>query len=108
MVSPELLKKAFESIIEPLTGKTLGELRAVVSVEKKSEKETCAKLRFGFPAEKLLGEIERQISEEFHESNAGALSFDVTTQILSHRVKAGLKPLRDVKNILAVPTFSTN
>ena len=102
MVSLELLKKAFESIVEPVTGKTLGELRAIVGVEKKSEKETCVRLRFGFPAEKLLGEIERQIAEEFHESNAGDLSFDVTTQILSHRVKAGLKPLKGVKNILAV------
>ncbi len=94
--------KMFESIIEPVTGKTLGELRVVVGLEKKSEKESSIQLRFGFPAEKLLGEIERQIAEKFHESNVGDLSFDVTTQILSHRVKAGLKPLRGVKNILAV------
>ncbi len=103
MSSPDGFRKAIGSVVEPITGKTLDDLRAVKEAAVSETKtQLCIKLRFGFPQKNAEREIRRRLLAKVKELGFESLDLHVESGIVAHRVKLGLKPLKGVKNILAV------
>ena len=96
------VQSAIESYVDPYLGETLAAARAVSAVEAGGDR-VVAKLRFGFPVARYQAELAEALRR--HVSAAGlsvALDVDMQADIQPHAVQKHLKPLKDVKNIVAV------
>jgi ATP-binding protein involved in chromosome partitioning len=96
------VQSAIESYVDPWLGESLAAARAVTGVEASGDR-VVAKLRFGFPVARYQAELAEALRQ--HVSAAGlnvALDVEVQADIQAHAVQKHLKPLKDVKNIVAV------
>jgi ATP-binding protein involved in chromosome partitioning len=87
---------------DPYLGQTLGEAKAVVSVE--SNKELVAiELVLGFPCTDYVRELQAALETHLKPVIGGVrLGLKLRAQITSHAVQRTLKPLANVKNVVAV------
>jgi len=99
MVEKETLRRALQTLVEPTSGRTLGQLHALKTLEvENATMRVC--LEIGFPVEE--GELRRRVQELATANGIDVGCLDVARHVVAHRVKPGLKPLSGVKNILAV------
>lgn len=98
----ESIEKAIASVIDPHTGSSISKSNQIETLDIDGDK-VSVKLAFGYPAKsahaELCGSVEKAISELDGVSDA---KVEINTEITSHAVQEGTKPLDGVKNIIAV------
>ncbi len=96
------VNKFLNSIELAAFGLPLHEVGRVLSVELSGDK-VIAKIELGLPIATILDEVCAEIGAKLS-AHCGTQSADVsvTTKIAAHAVQANLKPVRGIKNIIAV------
>ena len=96
------LQRLLNSIVLPGLPHTIGEL-CKVAVQPSDSGRACVEIELGFPAGRLFQEIESAVRDAL--ATVGPSNeFDVrlSCRIRSHGVQRNLKPLENVKNMIAV------
>ncbi|MET0066274.1 MAG: iron-sulfur cluster carrier protein ApbC [Candidatus Thiodiazotropha sp.] len=101
-LTQESVKEAIKGYIEPHLNKDLVTAKAVKGVEIEGDKVKVA-VELGFPAKGCLNDIESALSERIT-ALPGVASVEVaaTIKIVAHSVQKALKPIDNIKNIIAV------
>ena len=92
------LKEVLASILVPGIDKPISEVGRVLRAEL-SGSTAKIELQLGFPAQGIVAELEEAISERI---SAEKLDLSVVSKITAHGVQRSLKPLANVKNIIAI------
>lgn len=100
-MSIDTIKQTIGALTEPLTGQTLAELDAVRHVVMDGGR-VALELAFGFPVGGQGEAWEARIAEALASLGVNSVSALVTQRIASHAVQGELKPLPNIKNIIAV------
>ncbi len=94
----ELLK----TIELPGLGQTIADVGRVIDVSE-SDKGIKAHVELGFPAESRLDTYRAHIAAEIAaQTGAKEVEIELSTQIVTHGVQKNLKPLENVRNIIAI------
>jgi ATP-binding protein involved in chromosome partitioning len=96
------LKKLLNSIDLPDIGQAIGDIGRVVSV---ADTDGCvsAQIELGFPAEGAHDAYRALISETIREATGcKEVTVELSTQIVAHGVQRNLKPLEQIRNVIAV------
>ncbi len=101
-LTPAEVENQLKSIIDPHTG-----LDLVASDELKDVKidgqSVHVELELGYPAKSFVPELEEMVKQKLQEMpGVDKVSVNVRVKITSHAVQQALKPLPNVKNIIAV------
>jgi ATP-binding protein involved in chromosome partitioning len=97
------VQAAVENYVDPYLGESLGDAGAVRRVVEDQGRVTV-ELSLGFP----VGGYESELTEALREQvasagiDAASLAFHIESEIHAHAVQRTLKPLKDVKNVVAV------
>ena len=98
----EAIKKILGQIQDPNTGKDLQSSRSVGDVRMAGNKVTVV-ITLGYPAKSFMPILQETISQELASVIGDAeLDLRIRSEIESHTVQKNLKPLRNIKNIIAV------
>ena len=98
----EALERHLATFIVPQTGRVLGGAGTALTVTATSNGWSVA-VRCGFPAARARdGLVEALRVHCAGLAGAGQIEFVVTSEIVTHAVQHGLKPLPGVRNLLAV------
>jgi ATP-binding protein involved in chromosome partitioning len=96
------VRAALEAYLDPYLGETLGTARAVREVRATGPGFT-AQVVLGFPtggyAQELTAALERQLAAA---GIAAPLTLELQSDICAHAVQRNLKPLGDIRNVVAV------
>jgi len=96
------LKKVVNSVLIPGLPQTIGDLGRVVKAEI-NDGQATVEIVLGFPADRLLPAIDRAVRQAFEATPWSAkLSLSVRCNTVSHGVQRNLKPMPNVKNIIAI------
>src|SRR5271168_1746008 len=97
-----LLREKLNTYTDPYLGQTLGDAKAVRSVSVRGELATV-ELVLGFPCADYLPEMQAALQSHLGSDLGSArLELKLTAQITAHAVQRALKPLMNVKNVVAV------
>jgi ATP-binding protein involved in chromosome partitioning len=97
-----VLREKLSAYTDPYLGQTLGEAKAVRSVVIRGEL-VCIDLVLGFPCADYLPEMQAALQSHFGTALGNAkLELKLSAQITAHAVQRTLKPLANVKNVVAV------
>ncbi|MBF0255727.1 MAG: iron-sulfur cluster carrier protein ApbC [Gammaproteobacteria bacterium] len=101
-VSKEQIEAAIQGYVEPHLNKDLVTAKFVKGIEISGDKVSVA-IELGFPAKGIHEEISNQVKAAV-EAVAGvaACTVSISTKIVAHSVQKALKPIDNVKNIIAV------
>jgi ATP-binding protein involved in chromosome partitioning len=95
-------RESLSSYHDPYLEQTLGEANAVVSVDFRGGAVDIA-LSLGFPCADYVDELRDALTAHLHDLSGGArLNLALRAEIRAHAVQKTLKPLSQVKNIVAV------
>jgi ATP-binding protein involved in chromosome partitioning len=101
-LTQDSVNEAIKGYIEPHLGKDLITAKAVKGVEIEGGKVSLA-IELGFPAKGCLNEIEVALRERINIlSGVDAVEISATSKIVAHSVQKALKPIDNIKNIIAV------
>ena len=96
------VKKFLNSIELPEIGRTLADVARVLDVSA-SESRVQAQIELGFPAQTRLGEFRDHIVAAVRaETGCTEVDIDFTTNIVAHGVQRNLKPLENIRNVIAI------
>jgi ATP-binding protein involved in chromosome partitioning len=96
------LRADLSAYTDPYLAQTLGEAKAVGVVELKGGV-AAVELNFGFPCADYAAELQPALESHLQSTLGGArLDLVLRSQITSHAVQRTLKPLANVKNVVAV------
>jgi ATP-binding protein involved in chromosome partitioning len=96
------LKETINAVAIPGLSHSVGDLGKVVRAET-SDDRVVIEISLGFPAERLLPEIETAIREALASSQLPAeIELRIDCKIVPHAVQKNMKPLDNVKNIIAI------
>lgn len=108
MIAKETLDAAVRAVIDPNTGKSLGDARAVKSVvldPARTDAQIAVQIELGYPARSQFAAIRAQVETTVRAldgAQALTVMVEVTQRIVAHAVQRGVKLLPQVKNIVAV------
>ena len=86
----------------PEIGHSLGEIGKIVSAGLDDGRATV-NIEFGFPAEGAHAQWREAIASAVQaETGASSVDVNLTTRVIAHGVQRNLKPLAEVRNIIAV------
>jgi len=97
------LRAALDSYVDPYLGESLGAAKAVQELDAKPGGAVVARLRFGFPVGGYRDELTAALGN--HLAAAGIqtpLMVELMADIRSHAVQRNLKPIDQIKNVVAV------
>lgn len=95
-------KTALDAYPDPFIGETLGAAQAVRSVQVAGCR-LVAQVVLGFPVGGYRDELAAALSEQLRRTGIDTpLALELTADIRSHAVQRGLKPLTEIKNVVAV------
>lgn len=95
----ENLLKAF---IDPNLATDLVSAKSVKNITV-SEDDVSVTIELGYPAKSYLPELKQQLQQKLASlPNVGKITLDISSNIMAHSVQKTLKPLPNVKNIIAV------
>ena len=102
-VSREQIEEALKGYIDPNTETDLYETKSVKSIEIEGDKATIA-VELGYPAAGFKQEMSTTITQHLQKALPGLDSVDVaiSQKVIAHAVQKGVKPLANIKNIIAV------
>jgi len=96
------VNKFLNSIELPGIGRTIGAVGRVIGA-KAAEDTVEAQIELGFPAQSRHEEFRSHIAAALAaETNCTAINVELSTKIVAHGVQRNLKPLPNVRNIIAV------
>ena len=98
----EQIEQAIQGYVEPNLKQDLVKAKAVKGIEIDGDR-VKIEIELGFPAQGIKAELEQLLKEKV-EAVAGVASAEVTVgwNIIAHSVQKSLKPIDNVKNIIAV------
>jgi len=97
------LRAALDSYVDPYLGESLGAAQAVQDLEANPGGAVVARLRFGFPIGGYRDELTAALKK--HLLAAGIqtpLTVELMADIRAHAVQRNLKPIEQIKNVVAV------
>lgn len=101
----ELTKEQVEAVLkeiqDPYIGKDLIASNTVKNIDIDAGKVSVA-IKLGYPAKGIVGDLAKQIEEKLVAAGAGSATADVGWEIQAHSVQKSLKPLENIKNVIAV------
>ena len=100
-LTEEQVETALKQIQDPYLGKDLVAGNTVKKIEMEAG-EVNITVKLGYPAKGISNELARQIEAKVMEAGAEHVQADVSWQIEAHTVQKTLKPLENIKNIIAV------
>jgi ATP-binding protein involved in chromosome partitioning len=100
--SDSVIREKISAYTDPYLGQTLGEARAVESVTS-TDGRLCVELVLGFPCADYGPELQAALQAHLGPLVGDArLDLKLRAQITAHAVQRALKPLANVKNVVAV------
>ena len=101
-VTQEQIKEAIKGYIEPHLEKDLVTAKAVKGVEVDGGK-VKVKVELGFPAKGCLDEVAAAVKAQVEAvDGVSAVEVEIASKIVAHSVQKSLKPIDNIKNIIAV------
>jgi len=101
-ISEAALQPLLQAVVDPETGRTLGEARAIKSV-KVSGSDVAVDVELGYPAASRHAALSAALEAAAKAlPSVGKVSVAITTQVVAHAVQRGVQLLPGVKNIIAV------
>ena len=101
----ELTKEQVEAVLkeiqDPYIGKDLLAANTVKNIDVKADKVNVS-ITLGYPAKGIVADLAKQVEEKIVAAGAGSATVDVDWEIVSHSVQKSLKPLENIKNVIAV------
>ena len=101
----ELTKEQVEAVLkeiqDPYIGKDLLAANTVKSIDVEADKVNVS-ITLGYPAKGIVADLAKQIEEKLVAAGAGSAKAEVDWEIVSHSVQKSLKPLENIKNVIAV------
>ncbi len=101
----ELTKEQVEAVLkeiqDPYIGKDLVASGTVKNIEVDGGNVTVS-IILGYPAKGIVAELTKQVEEKLVAAGVGKASVDVGWEIQAHSVQKSLKPLENIKNVIAV------
>jgi len=97
------LRAALDSYVDPYLGESLGAAQAVQGVDRLPDGTVVARIRLGFPVGGYASELTAALAG--HLAAAGIhtpIRVELTADLYSHAVQRNLKPLAQIKNVVAV------
>ena len=96
------LRAALDSYVDPYLGESLGAAQAVQEVTA-APAGASARIRLGFPVGGYREELAAALQEHLHRAGLqGPLSLELLADIRSHAVQRNLRPMEQIKNVVAV------
>lgn len=93
---------ALQTLQDPQTGKTLVAEKAIKNLRVEGD-DVSVEVELGYPARSLHAELQKQVIAALRAvPGVRNVSVAVRSHVVSHAVQRGLKPLPEVKNIVAV------
>lgn len=101
-LTDELVRQSLSEIIDPNTEKSFGQTKSIKSLRIDGLR-VIADIELGYPARTQLSVIRLLIEDRLRQLDPGVQpQLNVFSKIVTHEVQRGLKPLPNVKNIIAV------
>ncbi|MXY15030.1 MAG: iron-sulfur cluster carrier protein ApbC [Proteobacteria bacterium] len=100
-LTEEQVETALKQIQDPYLGKNLVAGNTVKKIETEGGKVNIT-VKLGYPAKGVSNALAEQIEAKIGEAGAEHVQADVSWQIEAHTVQKSLKPLENIKNIIAV------
>jgi ATP-binding protein involved in chromosome partitioning len=101
----ELTKEQVEAVLkeiqDPYIGKDLVASNTVKSIDIDADKVNVS-ITLGYPAKGIVADLAKQIEDKLVTAGAGSANVDVDWNIEAHSVQKSLKPLENIKNVIAV------
>jgi len=97
------IKQRLNDIADPYTGSPMSAGKALSGIDV-DDKSVKVSLNKGYPVEKVRAELETIVREGLRDllEDGFELEVDVQSEVISHSVQQGVKPLDGIKNIIAV------
>ncbi len=101
-LSQEQVENALKEIQDPVAEVDLGKARAIQDVSVSGDAVSVT-IRLGYPAKGIRDELKQEIEEKLNAlDGAGSVEVDVGWDIQAHSVQKNLKPMENIKNVIAV------
>jgi ATP-binding protein involved in chromosome partitioning len=98
----DLIRAELHADIDPYLGTDLVSAGAVTGIDAGDDAATIT-LQLGFPVTRYRPELEQRLRERLAARLPGiALEFHIDSRIVAHEVQKGVKPLAQIRNIIAV------
>ena len=95
------VKVLLEGIIDENTSKKLGETNSIKNLECEGEN-AKVKITLGYPAKNYVNKLAEQINYELKNIGANNVEVEIDWNIVTHSVQKSLKPMENIKNVIAV------
>jgi ATP-binding protein involved in chromosome partitioning len=97
------IKQRLNKLTDPYTGSPMLAAKALTSIEVADQSVNLSICK-GYPISKVQDELETLIREALSDviESEYSLNLELTSEIISHSVQQGVKPLDGIKNIIAV------
>jgi ATP-binding protein involved in chromosome partitioning len=96
------VRDALEAYVDPYLGETLGSAQAVREV-RATRPGFSAQVVLGFPTGEYQGELAAALGRQLAAAGIeGPLAIELRSEIRAHAVQRNLKPLGDIRNVVAV------
>jgi ATP-binding protein involved in chromosome partitioning len=101
-VTKERIEAAIKEYVQPDLDRDLVSAKCVKGIDIEGD-QVKIKIVLGFPAKSVAEAIKAAVSEKVKEvDEVSMVQVDVSTQVVAHSVQKSLKPIDNVKNIIAV------
>jgi ATP-binding protein involved in chromosome partitioning len=101
-VTMEAVQAALKDLIDPNTQKDYLSTRSAKNIKIEGD-DVSLDIELGYPAKTQLGEIGQAVTAKLKTINGiGKVNANVSVKIAAHAVQRGLKPMKGVKNVIAV------
>lgn len=100
-LSKETVETTLKQIQDVYIGKDLVAANTVKDIDIEGDR-VNVNVRFGYPAKGMVDTIAKEIEEKLLAAGAVRVTADVGWQIEAHTVQKSLKPLENIKNVIAV------
>lgn len=101
----ELTKEQVEAVLkeiqDPYIGKDLIAANTVKNIEVDGNKVNVS-ITLGYPAKGIVANLSKQVEDKLVAAGAGSANADIDWKIEAHSVQKSLKPLENIKNVIAV------
>jgi len=101
-VTKEQVKVVLKEFQDPYVGKSLLASKAVKDIQIDGET-VSVKVEVGYPAKSFKGKLAAQVGEKIQAiDGVSKVEVDVSWKITAHSVQKNLKPMQNIKNVIAV------